>query len=85
MEKKPLHYSCAKSHAKIKKKTLPSCSSSHALIILLHLPCPATPPPLSATTTTTHPVGFGRAGEAALGEGEEPAEGQHRGEQGKDA
>lgn len=31
------------------------------------------------------PVGVSGAGEAALGEGEEPAEGQHRGEQGEDA
>lgn len=30
-------------------------------------------------------VGLGREGEAALGEGEEPVEGQHRGEQGEDA
>ena len=29
-------------------------------------------------------AGVGGAGEAALGEGEEPAEGQHRGEQGED-
>lgn len=31
------------------------------------------------------PVGVGGEGEAAVGEGEEPAEGQHRGEQGEDA
>lgn len=30
------------------------------------------------------PVGVSGEGEAALGEGEEPAEGQHRGEQGED-
>lgn len=29
-------------------------------------------------------AGISGAGKAALGEGEEPAEGQHRGEQGKD-
>lgn len=34
-------------------------------------------PPLS--------VGISGEGEAALGEGEEPAQGQHRGEQGEDA